>query len=113
MSERGGPNSSEAMEVVASLSPLHPGEILREEFLVPLGLTAGRVAKACHIPRTRIERVVREETGITPDTAVRLARYLGTSIEFWINLQARYDAERAKLDFATTAAAITPLERAA
>jgi addiction module HigA family antidote len=78
---------------------IHPGEILREDFMEPLNLTPYRVAKACGIPRTRIERISREETGITADTALRLARLLGTSPEFWANLQSRYD-------LATTAQAI-------
>ena len=75
----------------ATLPPMHPGEMLREEFLIPLGLTAGKLAKACNVPRTRIERIVNEEMGISADTAVRLARVLAASAEFWLNLQARYD----------------------
>jgi antitoxin HigA-1 len=80
---------------------MHPGEMLREEFLEPLGLSAGRVAKACGVPRTRIERIMREELGISGDTAVRLGRFFGTSPEFWMNLQARYEvlmAEREAAD---------------
>ncbi|NRG19403.1 HigA family addiction module antidote protein [Rhizobiales bacterium] len=75
------------------LPPMHPGEVLREEFMEPHGLSAYAVAKACHIPRTRIERIVREETGITTDTALRLAKYFGTTPEFWLNLQNRYEME--------------------
>lgn len=75
---------------------MHPGEMLREEFLVPLGLTAGKLAKACNVPRTRIERIVNEEMGISADTAVRLGKVLGTTAEFWLNLQARYDLLIAK-----------------
>jgi addiction module HigA family antidote len=78
---------------------IHPGEILREDFMEPLNLTPYRIAKACGIPRTRIERITREETGITADSALRLARLFGTSPEFWANLQSRYD-------LATTAQAI-------
>jgi addiction module HigA family antidote len=63
------------------LPPIHPGEILREEFLLPLGLSAGAVAKAIHVPRTRIERLAAESVELTPDTALRLARYFGTSPE--------------------------------
>ena len=76
---------------VRRLPPMHPGEMLREEFLGPLGFSAGAVAKAAGIPRTRIERIMREETGISADTALRLGKVLGTSAEFWVNLQARYD----------------------
>nr|WP_244441383.1 MULTISPECIES: HigA family addiction module antitoxin [Methylosinus] len=79
------------MEIVETLPPMHPGEVLREEFLDPLGLSAGRVAKACGVPRTRIERIAAEEIGITGDTAARLARFFGTTAEFWMNLQTRYE----------------------
>ena len=86
------------MRIVATLPPMHPGEMLREEFIKPMGLSSYKVAKACGVPRTRIERIVREELGISADTALRLAKFFGTSVEFWMNLQARYDiriAERA------------------
>jgi addiction module HigA family antidote len=71
--------------------PVHPGEILREEFLVPLGLSPYAVAKACDVPRTRIERLVRGETPVTADTALRLGRYFATGPEFWMNLQSLHD----------------------
>ena len=71
--------------------PVHPGEILREEFLAPLGLTPYAVARRCHVPRTRIERLAREETPVTADTALRLGRLFGTGPEFWMNLQTLYD----------------------
>lgn len=71
--------------------PVHPGEILREEFLVPLNLTAYAVARACRVPRTRIERLSRADTPVTADTALRLGRYFGTGPEFWCNLQTMYD----------------------
>lgn len=77
--------------MIKKLPPLHPGEVLREEFLIPLELTAYRLAKLLNIPRTRIERLEREETPITADTAHRLARYFGTTPQFWINLQTDYD----------------------
>ena len=72
---------------------MHPGEVLREEFMQPFGLTAYKLAQACLIPRTRIERIAREETGITTDTALRLAEYFGTTPEFWVRLQERFDLE--------------------
>ncbi|WP_244478972.1 HigA family addiction module antitoxin, partial [Methylobacterium sp. Leaf106] len=72
----------EAEEDVVRLAPLHPGEVLREEFMVPLKLSAGSVAKALGLPRSRIERIVKEEIGISTDTALRLARYFGTSHQF-------------------------------
>jgi addiction module HigA family antidote len=82
--------------VARKLAPLHPGEVLREEFLVPLGLSAGALAKACGLPRTRIERIVAEEVGITADTALRLAKALGTSAQLWLNLQTDFELETAK-----------------
>jgi addiction module HigA family antidote len=94
------------MKIVARLPPLHPGEMLREEFLRPMGLTAYKVAKACGVPRTRIERIVREELGITADTALRLAKFFGTSVGFWMNLQARYDVRMAERAIAAELKAI-------
>ena len=73
--------------------PIHPGEILREEFLVPLELSAGALARALGVPRTRIERIVKEQMGISADTALRLAKYFDTSPNIWLNLQTSYDLE--------------------
>lgn len=70
---------------------MHPGEVLREEFLLPLGLKPYSAAKRLGVPRTRIERIAAEKIGITADTALRLAKLFGTSAEFWLNLQSRYD----------------------
>jgi addiction module HigA family antidote len=75
------------------LAPVHPGEVLREEFLGPLRLTPYAVAKAIGVPRTRIERLAREDTPLTADTALRLSRYFGTTAAFWMGLQAQYDLE--------------------
>ena len=75
--------------------PVHPGEILKEEYLVPLGLSEGQLAKRIGVPRTRLERVTRGETGVTIDTAARLARALGTTPQFWLNLQMAYDLRTA------------------
>jgi addiction module HigA family antidote len=93
-------------------NPIHPGEYLREEFLVPLDLSAGQLAKALGVPRTRIERLIREETTLSIDTALRLARYFGMSTEFWINLQTSYEVDCAAADaeLADALAAITPRE---
>lgn len=84
--------------MVILANPVHPGEILKEEFLEPFGLSAGRLAKALNVPRTRIERVVSGMRSITPDTAFRLSRYFGTSAEFWLNLQQGYDLSVAAQD---------------
>lgn len=95
------------------LSPLHPGEVLREEFMEPLGLSAYKVAEACHLPRTRIERIAREEIGITADTALRLAKFFSTTPEFWLNLQARYEVETTKPQIAEDLATIEERSTAA
>jgi len=101
------------MRIVAKLPPLHPCEMLREEFLKPMKLTPYAVAKACGVPRTRVERIVREELGISADTALRLAKFFGMSVEFWINLQAQYDLEVAKKKIAKELKAIAPVRRKA
>jgi antitoxin HigA-1 len=80
------------------LKPMHPGEVLREEFLVPLKVSASGLAKACGLPRTRIERIASEQTGITADTALRLAKALGTTAQLWLNLQTDYDLQIARRD---------------
>jgi antitoxin HigA-1 len=73
------------------MRPVHPGEVLREEFLAPLGLSAHALAQALRIPAPRVNDIVRERRSVTPDTALRLARHLGTTAQFWLNLQASYD----------------------
>ena len=78
------------------LKPVHPGEILREEFMRPLGLSMNRVALDLRVPVTRIADIVAERRGITADTALRLARYFNNSPAFWLNLQLRYDLEVAE-----------------
>lgn len=78
------------------LSLIHPGEILLEEFLKPLAMTQCRLAKDLQVPARRIHLIVRGKRAIRADTALRLARYFGTTDRFWINLQSRYDLEREK-----------------
>jgi addiction module HigA family antidote len=90
-------------------APMHPGEVLREEFMEPMGLTAYAVAKALDVPRTRIERIEREETAITADTAHRLSRYFGTTPQFWLNLQNEFDLRRAAVAMGRTLNRIEPL----
>jgi antitoxin HigA-1 len=76
--------------------PIHPGEILRADFMEPLGLSMNRMALDLRVPVTRIAEIVHERRGITPDTALRLARYFNTSPGFWLNLQSAYDLEVAQ-----------------
>src|ERR1700682_714027 len=78
------------------LPPIHPGEILRENYLKPLGLTAHRLAMALRVPATRIAEVIHERRAITADTAIRLGRYFNTTPRFWLNLQTAYDLEVAE-----------------
>jgi len=80
------------------LPPIHPGEILREELLGPLGLSASRLARDLRVPVTRITEILHGRRGITADTALRLARYFGTTARFWMNLQLAYDLEVAERD---------------
>lgn len=75
------------------LPPVHPGEILRDEFLTPMQISVYELAKAIKVPRTRVNDIVLGRRSITIDTALRLGRYFGTSSEFWINLQTRYDLD--------------------
>src|SRR6187397_3059264 len=84
------------LHMARKLPPVHPGEILREEFLVPLKLTPYAVAAALHVPRTRIERIAREEKPVTADTALRLGKFFKTGAAFWMNIQARFDLETAE-----------------
>ncbi len=82
------------------LPPIHPGEILLEDFMKPLGLSSYRVAKDIGVPALRISQIVRGQRSITADTAMRLARYFGTSAGIWLRLQARYDLEIAEAKMA-------------
>ena len=75
------------------MNPVHPGEVLREEFLQPMGITQYRLAKDIGVQPTRVNQVVRGKAGVSADTALRLGRYFGTSPQFWLNLQARYELE--------------------
>jgi antitoxin HigA-1 len=84
------------MKPVNKMRPIHPGEILREEFLLPLGMTAHALALELKVPAPRINDIVRERRSITPDTALRLARYYGTTAQFWMNLQTSYDLKIAE-----------------
>jgi addiction module HigA family antidote len=72
-------------------TPVHPGEMLREEFMKPLGISMNGLALELHVPVTRVSEIVNERRGITADTALRLARYFGTSADFWMNLQKNYE----------------------
>ena len=78
------------------MRPIHPGEILREEFLALLGMSAHALAMALKVPAPRINDIFNERRSITPDTALRLSRYFGTTAQFWLNLQTSYDLKKAE-----------------
>jgi addiction module HigA family antidote len=91
--------------------PSHPGEVLEELFLGPLKMSAGSLARRLGVPRTRIERLVKGETGLTADTALRLSAFFGNTAEMWMNLQRAHDLAAARR--AVDVSAIVPLEKAA
>ena len=95
---------------VNGMRPIHPGEILREEFLLPLGMSAHALAMALQVPAPRINDIVRERRAVSVDTALRLARYFGTSAEFWLGLQADYDMAMVRDAMAEVLAGIRPLQ---
>ena len=89
-------------DITNGIRPIHLGEILREEFLLPMGLTAHALAIALQVPAPRINDIVRERCSITADTALRLAKYFGVSTEFWMGLQADFDIATARAAMADT-----------
>ena len=99
-------------DVAKKLPPVHPGEVLREEFLRPMNLSPYAVARAVGVPRTRIERLANERTALTADTALRLARYFGTTPAFWMGIQAQYDFERAEDELGAALNKIAPAREA-
>jgi addiction module HigA family antidote len=93
-----------------TMAPIHPGEVLLEEFLEPLGVTQHRLAVSIDVPPRRINEIVHGKRGISADTALRLARFFGTSDRFWLNLQSRFDLEVQRDQLGSVLDAITPLE---
>ena len=92
------------------LKPIHPGGILREEYLIPLGLSSHALARALNVTAARINEIVRERRGISADTALRLARYFKTDVQSWLNLQANYDVQCAEDAAGRPVARIKPYE---
>lgn len=84
------------VDMKSNFAPIHPGKILLEDFMKPVGLTANRLALELHVPTNRITHIIKGERSITADTALRLARYFGTTAGIWLRLQARYDLEVAE-----------------
>ncbi len=100
------------MTTPTTMPPIHPGEVLMEEYLEPLGITQHRLAIAIGVPPRRINEIVHGKRRITADTALRMARYFGTSERFWMNLQGRYDLEVERDRLVDTLDEITPLKSA-
>ena len=94
------------------LKPVHPGEILRHEFMEPLGLSSNALAKATGVTPARINEIVRGRRGITAETALRLGRYFGTDAQSWMNLQHRYELEVAEQEMGREIAGIRPMTAA-
>lgn len=90
------------------LPPVHPGEILREEFMLPLELSSSALARAIGVTPARVNDIANEKRGITADTALRLGRYFGTTADVWINLQKRFELETARRDLGSSLARIQP-----
>ena len=95
-----------------TIAPIHPGEVLLEEFLEPLGVTQHRLAVSIGVPPRRINEIVHGKRRVTADTALRLARYFGTTDRFWLNLQTRFDLEVEKDHLGAALKAIHPLQSA-
>ncbi|KAF1008586.1 MAG: putative HTH-type transcriptional regulator YbaQ [Luteibacter sp.] len=95
------------------LPPVHPGEVLREDYMIPLGLSANALAIALGVTAARINEIANGRRGISADTALRLARYFGTDARSWLNLQQNYELEVAERELGGTLAAIRPRPRAA
>ena len=100
------------MTTAATIPPIHPGEVLMEDYLEPLGVTQHRLAIAIGVPPRRINEIVHGKRRITADTALRMARYFGTSERFWMNLQGRYDLEVERDRLVDTLEEIKPLKSA-
>ena len=94
---------------VATVAPIHPGEVLMEDFIEGFGITQHKLAVAIGVPPRRINEIVHGKRGITADTAVRLSRYFGTTSEFWMNLQMPYELERAEDALGDALSGIVPL----
>ncbi|MGH8233401.1 MAG: HigA family addiction module antitoxin [Rhodanobacteraceae bacterium] len=90
------------------LPPVHPGEVLREEFMLPLELSSHALARAIGVTPARVNDIANEKRGITADTALRLGRYFGTTADVWINLQKRFELETARRDLGSSLARIQP-----
>lgn len=92
-----------------NIANIHPGEILQEEFLIPMGISAYKLSKSIGVQQTRISLIIKGERGITADTAMRLSKYFGTTPEFWMNLQREYDLRKVKTEIKEIIDHIVPI----
>ena len=92
-----------------NIANIHPGEVLQEEFLIPMGISAYRLAKSIGVQQTRISLIIKGERGITADTAMRLSKYFGTTPEFWMNLQREHDLRKVKAEIKEIIDNIVPI----
>ncbi len=97
------------VRIPAHREPTHPGEILLEEFLIPMGITQRELSKAIHVPYQRVNEIVNKRRGVSPSTSLRLAKFFRTSEDFWVNLQLKWDLYRAKQADAKELKTIKPL----
>ena len=100
------------MTTTDKIDPIHPGEVLMEDFIEGFGITQNKLAVSIGVPPRRINEIVHGKRAITADTALRLAKYFGTSAQFWLNLQSQYDLDLAEDRVADQIEAITPLQTA-
>ena len=98
------------MTTTDKIVPIHPGEVLMEDFIAGFGITQNKLAVSIGVPPRRINEIVHGKRGITADTALRLGRFFGTSAQFWLNLQTQYDLDLAEEQVSDQIAAITPLQ---
>ena len=98
------------VRIPTNREPTHPGEMLLEEFLVPMGITQRELSKAIHVPYQRVNEIVNKRRGVSPSTALRLAKFFGMSEDFWVSLQLRWDLYRAKQVNAKELKTIKPLQ---
>ncbi len=94
------------------ITPIHPGEILQEDFLIPMNISAYRLSKETYMDQTRISEILKGKRSVTIDTALRLSKFFGTSPEFWINIQTQYDMEMKVAELAEELSKIHPISKA-
>ena len=99
------------IRIPTNREPTHPGEMLLEEFLIPMGMTQRELAKAIHVPYQRVNEIINRRRGVTPSTALRLAKLFGMSEDFWVNLQLRWDLYKVKQAEADDLKTIKPLKQ--